>query len=70
MEITVNEGLRHLSTLTEQKIVFPNGLKINNIPSPSEQNEKLLKAAGINLPPYLASSDITVGTYNHKKKTA
>jgi transposase len=70
MEITVDEGLRHLSTLTEQKIVFPNGLKISSIPSPSEQNEKLLKAAGINLPPYLASSDITVGTYNHKKKTA
>jgi transposase len=70
MEITVDEGLRHLSTLTEEKIVFPNGLKISNIPSPSEQNEKLLKAAGIKLPPYLASNDITVGTYNHKKKTA
>jgi transposase len=70
MEITVDEGLRHLSTLTEQKIVFPNGLKISSIPSPSEQNEKLLTAAGINLPPYLAGSDITVGTYNHKKKTA
>jgi transposase len=70
MEVTVDEGLKHLSTLTEQKIVFPNGLKISNIPSPSEQNEKLLKAAGINLPPYLASNDITVGTYNHKKKTA
>ena len=70
IEITIEEGLRHLATLTEQRILFPNGLKISNIPSPSEQNEELLKAAGITLPPYLASNDITVGTYNHKKKTS
>jgi len=69
IEITVEEGLRHLTTLTEQKILFPNGLKISSIPSPSEQNEELLKAAGIELPPYLASNDITVATYNHKNKT-
>ena len=68
IEITVEEGLRFLTVLTEQKILFPNGLKINSIPSPSEQNEELLKAAGIKLPPYLASNDITVATYNHKKK--
>ena len=68
IEITVEEGLRFLTTLTEQRILFPNGLKISSIPSPSEQNEKLLKAAGIKLPPYLASNDITVATYNHKKK--
>jgi transposase len=70
IDITVEEGIRHLTTLTEQRILFPNGLKISNIPSPSEQNEELLKAAGITLPPYLASSDIIVGTYNHTKKTA
>ena len=69
IELTVEEGLRHLTTLTEQKILFPNGLKISKIPSPSEQNEQLLKTAGITLPPYLANNDITVGTYNHKKKT-
>jgi transposase len=70
IEITVEEGLKHLTTLTEQRILFPNGLKISNIPTPSEQNAELLKAADITLPPYLASNDITVGTYNHKKKTA
>jgi transposase len=69
-EITVEEGLRHLSTLTEQSIVFPNGLKMSVIPSPSEQNEKLLKAAGIKLPPCLASTDITVATYSHQKHSA
>ena len=68
MEITVEEGLKHLTTLTEQRIVFPNDLKISSIPSPSKQNEELLKAAGITLPPYLASSDVSVVTYKHKKK--
>ena len=70
IEITVEEGLRHLTTLAEQRILLPNGLKISSIPSPSEQNEELLNAAGIKLPPYLASSDITVATHNHKKKSA
>ena len=70
IDLTVEDGLKYLTTLTEQKIVFPNGLKISSIPTPSEQNEELLKAAGITLPPYLANNDITVGTYNHKKKTA
>jgi hypothetical protein len=68
IDITIEEGLRFLTTLTEQKIVFPSGLKISKIPSPSEQNAKLLKAAGIELPPYLTSNDITVATYNRKKK--
>ena len=70
IDITVEEGLKYLTTLTEQKILFPNGLKISTIPAPSRQNEELLKSAGITLPPYLASNDITVGTYNHKKKIA
>jgi hypothetical protein len=69
MEVTVEEGLRHLSTLTEQKIAFPNGMKVSKIPFPSEQNRKLLEAAEITLPPYLAESDVTVATYKHKKHT-
>ena len=68
IEVTVDEGLRFLTTLTEHRILFPEGSKISTIPSPSEQNKKLLEAAGITLPPYLSSSDITVATYNHKKK--
>jgi len=69
IEITVEEGLRHLTTLTEQRILFPNGLKMSTIPSPSKQNEELLKTACITLPSYLADSEsITVATYNRKKK--
>jgi transposase len=70
MEVTVEEGLKHLSTLTEQKMVFPNGMKVSKIPIPSEQNRKLLEAAGITLPPYVAASDVTVATYKRKKNTA
>jgi transposase len=68
IDITVEEGLKFLSTLTEQKILFPGGLELSKIPYPSEQNEKLLKAAGIELPPYLTSNNVTVATYSHKKK--
>jgi transposase len=70
LELTVEEGLKHLSTLTEQRMVFPNGLKMSMIPSPSEQNEKLLKAAEIKLPPCLASSEVNVAMYSHRKKSA
>jgi transposase len=69
LEITVEEGLKHLSTLTEQKVVFQNGFETRMIPSPSEQNEKLLKAAEIQLPTCLASNDIIVATYSHRKKS-
>jgi transposase len=70
LEMTVEEGLKHLSLLTEQKIVFSNGLEMSAIPSPSEQNEKLLKAAGIKLPVCLIPNNIKVATYSHKKKNA
>jgi transposase len=70
MEITVEEGLNHLTTLTEDKIMFPDGSKISSIPAPNEQNEKLLKAAGVILPPFMLSNDISVVTYSHKKKDA
>ena len=63
-------GFGFLTTLTEHRILFPDGLKISTIPSPSEQNKKLLEAAGITLPPFLASNDITVATYKHNKKTS
>ena len=70
IEITAEEGLKHLTTLTEQKILLPDGSKISSIPAPSKQNEELLKLAGIILPPYLVNNDITVVTYKHKKKNA
>jgi hypothetical protein len=69
--VTWDEGYRsYLSTLTEQRIDFPNRLKMSMIPSPSEQNEELLKAAGIKLPPCLSSTDVIVATYTHRKKSA
>jgi transposase len=70
LEVTVEEGLKHLSTLTEEKIVFQNGFEMKMIPSPSEQSKKLLEAAEIKLPSCLANNDIIVATYSHRKKYA
>jgi transposase len=70
LEVTVEEGLRHLSTLTETRIVFPNGVSLSRIPEPTSQNEVLLKAAGINLPACLTHDNVVVRTYNHRKKSS
>ena len=70
IEMSVEEGLKHLSTLTEQTVLFPNGIKMSSIPTPNKENEELLKAAEIKMPPYLEHQDINVVTYSHKKKTA
>lgn len=68
LEVTVDEGLRHLSTLTETRIVFPDGISLSRIPEPTSQNEVLLRAAGIELPACLTHNNVVVRTYSHKKK--
>jgi transposase len=68
--VSVEEGLRHLSTLTETRIELPDGLSLNRIPEPSSQNKALLKAAGIDLPTCLTHNSVVVRTYSHKKKAS
>jgi transposase len=70
LEITVEEGLKHLLTLTEDRVVFEKDFEVRMIPSPSEQNAKLLKMAEIQLPTCLASNNIIVATYSHRKKNS
>jgi transposase len=70
MDVTVEEGLSHLSTLVETKVILPDGISLSRIPEPTEQNKALLKAAGIKLPTCLKHNDTVVRTYSHKKKTA
>jgi hypothetical protein len=69
MNVTVSEGLSHLSTLTETRIVLPNGVSLSRIPGPTSQNAMLLKAAGIELPACLTHNNVVVRTYTHRKKT-
>ena len=70
MDVTVEEGLSHLSTLVETRVTLPSGVTLSRIPEPTEQNKALLKAAGINLPTCMKSNDIVVRMYCHKKKTS
>ena len=68
MDVTVEEGLSHLSTLVETRVILADGISFSRIPEPTEQNKALLKAAVIKLPTYMKSNDTVVRTYSHKKK--
>jgi hypothetical protein len=70
LDVTVEEGLTHLSTLTEMQIIFPDGLSLSRIPEPTSQNGVLLKAAGIHLPACLTHNNVVVRTYSHRKKSS
>ena len=70
MDVTVEEGLSHLSTLVETQVILPDGISFSRIPEPTEQNKALLEAAGIKLPTFLKSNETVVRTYSHKKKTS
>jgi hypothetical protein len=70
INLTVQEGLRSLSTLTEDRMKFPNGLALARIPSPSPQNAELLKAAEVEISPYLLPNEVDIHTYKHTKKVS
>ena len=68
IDLTVQEGLHSLSMLTENILKFPNGSAIARIPEPSTLNTELLKAAGVEIPPYLIPNKIDIRTYKRTKK--
>ena len=70
IDITVEEGLKHLSAIVETRMILPDGHVLNRIPEPSAQNKALLEAAEIQLPASLKDSKAIVGTYSHKKKSS
>jgi transposase len=70
IDMTVGEGLTHLSSIVETRMLLPGGHVLNRIPEPSAQNKALLEAAGIKLPASLKGSNAIVGTYSHKKKSS
>jgi transposase len=69
IDITVEEGLTHLSAIVETRMLLPDGHILSRIPEPSAQNKALLEAAEIKLPASLKNSKAVVGTYSHKKKS-
>ena len=68
--LTVQEGLYSLSMLTEDLLKFPNGTEIARVPAPSAKNLKLLKAAGVEIPPYLFSSKVDIHTHKQTRKVS
>jgi hypothetical protein len=70
IDITVEEGLTHLSAIVETCMLLPDGHKLSRIPEPGSQNKTLLEAAGIKLPASLKNGKAIVSTYSHKKKTS
>jgi hypothetical protein len=62
-DLTVEEGLAHLTTLCTQELVLRGGkARAHKIPRPRELSEKLLRAAGVRLPQALPSRHARVVT--------
>ena len=70
MDLTVQEGLHSLSTLTLNYVRFPTGLVMAKVPQASEQNAKLLKAAGVEIPTYLYPNKVDIHTHKQTKKAS
>jgi hypothetical protein len=70
IDITVEEGLTHLSVIVETRMLLPGGHILSRIPEASAQNKALLEAAEIRLPSSLKNSKAVVGMYSHKKKSS
>jgi hypothetical protein len=70
IDLTVQEGLHSLSMLTEDYVKFPNGLVMARIPQPSGLNQELLKAAGVEIPPYLYPNEVDIHTYKQTRKVS
>jgi len=56
VDVTVEEGLKHLTTLCTQELTLPGRKeRVHNIPRPRHLSEKLIRAAGVRLPKALPS---------------
>jgi transposase len=68
MSLTVREALHSLNTLTVNYIKIPTGLVMVKVPQASEQNAKLLKAAGVEIPTYLLPNKVNIHTHKQTRK--
>jgi hypothetical protein len=62
LDVTVEEGLRHLSTLCSIKMTVKNHPPCLKIPRPRETSRQLLKALGVSMPLALPHREIRVVT--------
>lgn len=61
-DLTVEEGLKQLSTLCSMQMVVKNGASCLKIPRPREQSRQLLKALDIRMPSVLPHREVRVVT--------
>jgi transposase len=68
--LTVEEGLRSLSTLTILEVSYDEERTFQNIPEPRDQNKRMLDALNINLPKILARNQARVVTKKSRRRFA
>ena len=68
--LTVEEGLRSLSTLTMLEVSFGKEKAFQQIPEPRDQNKQLLDAVNIKLPKILPKNEMPVVTRRPRRKSA
>jgi transposase len=67
--LTVEEGLRSLSTLTMLEISYDKERSFQSIPEPRDQNKRMLDALNISLPKILARNHAHVVTKKSRRKS-
>ncbi len=67
--LTVEEGLRSLSTLTLLEMSFGNGNTFQQVPEPRDRNKSMLDIAGIVLPKILPRNQACVVTRKPRRKS-
>jgi transposase len=68
INVTVEEGLACLSSISSVKVSTVSGLRIEKIPQPSELSKELLAALNITLPETIVRSNVVVSTRIKLKK--
>jgi transposase len=68
--LTVEEGIRSLSTLTLQEITVKGQTPFQQISEPRNQNKKMLEALSLELPKILPKSNASVVTRKNRRKIA
>ena len=67
--LTVDEGLRSLSTLATQEITVKDKYTFQQIPEPRNLNKKMLEALGIELPKVIPKNEMIVVTKKSRRKS-
>lgn len=68
--LTVEEGLRSLSTLSLLEVDLEKGGSFQYIPEPREQNKKMIEALELRLPKNLSKNNVRVVTRQPRRKSA